>query len=230
MADRELATYSLDGRIATITMDDGKANVFSIEMLTALDAAFDRAEADKAIVVLRGREGTFSAGFDLKVIRTDPERVGEMIKRGALLAERVLTFPTPVLTVCTGHCYPAGAFLLMAADARIGVEGPFRLGLNETRIGLPLPWFAIEMARHRMPVRAFDRTVVNAVMFSPTEAIDAGLLDAVVPADQLDATVAAWTADLAELDPKVHASTKLKARQPAITAVREAIVKDFGSD
>ena len=64
----ELVTYEFAGGIARITMDDGKLNVMSPDMLRALHQAFDRAEADGAIVILSGREGIFSAGFDLKVI------------------------------------------------------------------------------------------------------------------------------------------------------------------
>ena len=140
----QLATYGLDGRIATIAMDDGKVNALSIEMLKTLHAAFDRAEQDGAVVVLTGREGRFSAGFDLKVFNSgDVDLVVEMLSLGATLAERVLSFPTPVVVACNGHAIAAGSFLPLAADVRIGVDGPFQIGLNEVEIGLTVPWFAI---------------------------------------------------------------------------------------
>ena len=91
----ELATYELDGRIATITMDDGKANALSIAMLKALMAALDRAEEDGAVVVLTGRERFFSAGFDLEVFSERPHEIVEMLTLGARLSERLLSFPTP---------------------------------------------------------------------------------------------------------------------------------------
>jgi enoyl-CoA hydratase/carnithine racemase len=156
MTMSDLTTYELDGRIATITMDDGKVNAFSIPMLQALHAAFDRAEQDDAVVVLTGREGYFSAGFDLKVFASgDVERVVEMLRLGATLTERILSFKTPVLAACNGHAVAAGSFVLLAADLRIGTEGSFRLGLNEVKIGLTMPWFAIELAggRDRAHVR-----------------------------------------------------------------------------
>jgi enoyl-CoA hydratase len=84
MTMSELATYELEGRIATITMDDGKVNAFSIDMLRAVHAALDRADEDGAVVVLRGRDGYFSAGFDLKVFSGgDPDRVVEMLRLGS---------------------------------------------------------------------------------------------------------------------------------------------------
>ncbi len=160
----DLVSYELDGPIATISMDDGKVNAFSIPMLEALHEALDRAERDGAVVVLTGREGYFSAGFDLKTLAGGSELLLEMLTLGATLAERILAFPRPVVCTCTGHAYPAGAFVLLASDMRIGAEGPYRIGLNEVKIGLTVPWFAIELARHRLHPASFDRTVVNATM------------------------------------------------------------------
>jgi enoyl-CoA hydratase len=220
----ELATYALDGRIATITMDDGKVNAFSIPMLRALHAALDRAERDNAVVVLGGRESYFSAGFDLKVFAGgDPEQVVEMLNLGATLAERILCFPTPVIAACDGHAVAAGSFVLLAADLRIGTEGPFRIGLNEVKIGLTVPWFAIELARHRLHPAHFDRGVISATMYSPSEALTAGFLDRVVSAEELREASLQAAAELAELNAAAHAATKLRVREGALKALRTAI-------
>ncbi|MGI8335628.1 crotonase/enoyl-CoA hydratase family protein [Actinomadura scrupuli] len=221
MAD--LATYELDGRIATITMDDGKVNVFSIPMLRAVHAALDQAERDRAVVVLTGRENHFSAGFDLNVFAGEREQIARMLTLGATLAERILSFPTPVVVACTGHAYPAGAFLLLTADLRIGADGPFRIGLNEVRIGITVPWFAIELARHRLAPAHFDRAVVNATMYGPHEAVPPGFLDQVVTASGLREASLRAAAELAGLDPAAHAATKLRARAAALRALRAAI-------
>ncbi len=226
----ELVTYELSGGIATITMDDGKANAFSIPMLQAIHAAFDTAEGDQAAVVLTGRPNYFSAGFDLKVFTSGNDQVLEMLTLGATLAERVLTFPRPVVVAATGHAYPAGAFLLLSADMRIGADGPFRIGLNEVRIGLTVPWFAIEIARHRLHPAYFDRTVVNATMYSPHEAIAPGFLDQVVTPSELKEASVAAAQSLLELDMAAHAATKLRARQSAITALRQAIATELTAE
>lgn len=219
----ELVAYERDGPIATIAMDDGRVNVFSIEMLRALHAAFDQAERDEVVVLLTGRDGYFSAGSDLKTIAGGPGPLLEMLTLGATLAERLLSFPRPVVATCSGHAYPAGAFLLLSSDMRIGADGPFRIGLNEVRIGLTVPWFAIELARHRLHPAYFDRTVVNATMYGPHEAVVAGFLDHVVAPDALRRTGLDAAAALAELDPVAHAATKLRARGQALVALRTAI-------
>ena len=227
----ELASYELDGRIATITMDDGKVNAFSIPMLQAVHAAFDQAERDGAVVVLTGRESYFSAGFDLKVFASgDVEQVVEMLRLGATLAERILGFPTPVLAACNGHAVAAGSFMLLAADLRIGTEGPFRLGLNEVKIGLTMPWFAVELARQRLQPAAFSRAVVNATMYGPADALSAGFLDRVVGEGELRAASIQEAAELAELNAAAHTATKLRARAGALAAVRSAIETELTAE
>jgi enoyl-CoA hydratase len=221
MAD--LLTYSHDDRVASITLDDGKVNALSIPMLRELHSALDQAEADQVVVVLGGREGYLSAGFDLGVFREEPERLPEMLRLGATLCERMLAFPTPILVASGGHAIAAGSFLLLSADARIGVEGSFKIGLNEVRIGLTMPLFVIELARHRLVPAHFDRAVISAVMYEPAEAVTAGFLDRAVAPAELGEAAAAAAADLAGLNPEAHAATKLRARGTALTALRAAI-------
>jgi len=227
----ELVTYELNDRIATIAMDDGKVNAFSIPMLKAVHAAFDQAERDGAIVILTGREGYFSAGFDLKIFAGgDVEEVIEMLTLGATLAERILGFATPVITACPGHTVAAGAFMALAADLRIGTDGPFKIGLNEVKIGLTVPWFVIELARQRLNPAHFNRAVVSATMYGPAEAMSAGFLDLVVPADELRAASLDAAAELAELNPQAHAATKLRARGDALKAIRAAIETELTAE
>lgn len=219
----EAVSYELRDRIATITIDDGKVNAFSIPLLRAVHAALDRAERDQAVVIIGGRERYFSAGFDLNVFASGGDQVLEMLSLGATLAERVLSFPTPVVAACTGHAPAAGAFVLLAADLRIGADGPFQIGLNEVRIGLTVPWFAIELARQRLHPAHFDRTVVNATMYRPQEAVTAGFLDRVSPAEELAEATREAAGRLVGLDPRAHQATKLRARAGALSAIRTAI-------
>jgi enoyl-CoA hydratase len=226
MAD--LVTYGRDGPVSTVTMDDGKVNVFGFDMLRALHEAFDAAERDETVVLLAGRPGYFSAGFDLKVLRdTTPEDTRELLRLGATLAERILTFPAPVVVACTGHAFPAGAFLLMAADERIGASGPFKLGLNEVRIGLTLPWFAIVLARHRLTPSAFDHATVTGTMYDPEGAVAVGLLDTVVAPEELEAAARSAAADLATVDRRAHAGTKRRARQAVADELRAVIESEL---
>lgn len=140
----DVVTYARSGNVSTIRIDDGKANAMSVPTMLELGSALDRAEADGTVVVLAGREGLFSAGFDLGVFKQGPEPTAHMLRTGAALNARVMTFSAPIVVACTGHAIAMGSFLLMAADFRIGADGPFRIGMNEVSIGMTLPFFAIE--------------------------------------------------------------------------------------
>lgn len=207
--------------IAWITLDDGKVNALSSEMIAEIDAALDAADAAGAVVVLRGRTGIFSAGFDLATFKRGPGPTVEMLRAGAQLILRLLAFPRPVLTVCTGHAYPAGAFLMLSADVRLGVAGGWRIGMNEVAIGLTLPWFAIELARHRLTPAGFARVTTGA-MFEPEAARHFGYLDRVVEADDLPGAVREEALRLRALDMSSFAATKLRINEQALAAIRAA--------
>ncbi|HEY1451517.1 MAG TPA: crotonase/enoyl-CoA hydratase family protein [Solirubrobacteraceae bacterium] len=223
-------TYSLDGQIATISLDDGKVNALSIDTLRALHEALGEAERDRAVTIVHGRAGYLSAGFDLNVFGEGVEQVLEMLTLGATLAERMLSFPTPVVVACSGHAVAAGSFLALAADARIGAEGPFQIGLNEVKIGLTVPWFAVELARYRLAPAHFDAAVVSARMHDPAEAVTAGFLDRVVPAELLLDTSVQVAQKLSELDMRAHAATKLRARGDALKRLRWAIETELTAE
>jgi enoyl-CoA hydratase len=212
----------IDDGVAWITLDDGKVNALSGERLAEIDAALDLALEARAIPVLRGRAGIFSAGFDLETLRSGPEAGVAMVLAGARLVERLLCFPLPVVSVCTGHAYPMGAFLLLSSDVRFGVAGPFRIGMNEVAIGLTVPWFAIELARHRLSPAGFAR-VTTAPMFDPEEAVRLGYLDRVVPAQALDAALREELARLRTLDMPSYVGTKARVNGRVLDALRAAI-------
>ncbi|QWG20447.1 crotonase/enoyl-CoA hydratase family protein [Bradyrhizobium sediminis] len=224
----DLVTYSRVGAASTIVMDDGKANVMSLAMLNALHAAFDRAERDKAVVILKARGKHFSGGFDLNVF-TNGSAEGQylMVRAGAELALRILSFPTPVVAACQGNAFPMGAFLIMSSDHRIAAEGNYRIGMNEVAIGLTVPRFAIEIARQRLTPAYFNRVVVTAEMFAPREAVTAGFFDRVVPADALERSADEAAAALSTLDMAAHAATKARARGAVIKMIRAMIDEDI---
>jgi len=159
-------TYSRNGAISHIVMDDGKANVMSFAMLSALHAAFTEAEHDKSVTVLSAHGKHFSGGFDLNVFaKGNADEQYQMVKAGAELALRILSFPYPVVAACHGNAYPMGAFLIMSSDYRLAAEGDYRIGMNEVAIGITPPRWATEIARQRLLPAYLSRTVVTGEMF-----------------------------------------------------------------
>jgi len=222
-----LLRYELDGTIATITLDDGKANVLSPTMLAQINQALDRADADQAVVVLTGRDGLFSAGFDLRILQSGGAEAVGMLRSGFELTHRLLSFPAPVVISCTGHAVAAGVFVLLSGDHRLGVAGAaHRIQANEVAIGLTMPRAAIEVCRQRLSPAHFEQAVVLAETYTPDAARVAGFLDQVVPAGELAAATRATAERFAALDRAAHVGTKLRARAQALAALRDAIEAD----
>ncbi len=216
--------------VLTITMDDGKANALSPAMFAELNAAFDRAEADDVgAVVLAGRPGRFSGGFDLSVLGGPQDEAMGMLRAGFELSHRLLSFPRPVVTASTGHALAMGSFLLLSGDHRIGAAGAFKIQANEVAIGLPVPAPAVAILRHGLTQPAFDRAAVLAHTFDPESAVAAGWLHQVVAPDDVIPTAQSVAAGLvATLDPSAHAISKLRVRAHALDELRAAIDADFG--
>ena len=219
----ELIDYQLEGGIVTLTLNNGKVNAISPAVIAALNEALDQAVEARAVVVITGQPGILSAGYDLKVMTSSPENAISLVTQGSTLARRLLSHPFPVIVACPGHAVAKGAFLLLSADYRIGVEGPFHIGLNEVQIGMTMHHAGIELARDRLRRSAFQRSVIGAEMFDPAGALQAGFLDEVVPPEQLQAAALAAAQRLQKLNMKAHAKTKLKARKAFLETLDEAI-------
>ena len=222
----ETITYALNGSVATITMDDGKVNALSLPIFKEVNTALDRALSDKAVVILAGRPGVFSAGFDLKVLRGGGPDAVPMLQEGFKLAERMLSFPTPILVACSGHAVAMGVFLLLSVDYRIGVRGPFRITANEVAIGLTMPRAAVEICRQRLAPAQFTRAVVLADVFSPDEAVAAGFLDQVVDPPELEKAISIAAQRAVTLDMGAHYATKQRAHANVLRELRTAIEQD----
>lgn len=218
--------YELSGKVAILTMDDGKANALSEPMLDALLAALDRAEAEAGAVVLTGRPDRFCAGFDLRVMMSSPEAAIALLRRGSQLLLRLFELPLPLVIAATGHALAGGALVVLTGDTRLGAEGPYKLGLNEVAIGLPVPVLAMELARARLLPTELTRATLHAHIYDPPTAAAAGYLDRTVPAADLAATALAEATRLAAFPRHAYAGTKLRLRRASADLIRTSFESD----
>ena len=216
------------GDVVAITIDDGKVNALTPELFAGLAGALDRAEGQCKALVLAGRPGVFSAGFDLGVLRGDRAGAAALLRAGFEFAARVATFPAPVVIGCTGHAIAMGAFLVLSGDYRIGADGPYALAANEVAIGMTVPDAAIEICRARLSPAHLGRVVLLAERYPPAAAMTAGFLDEVVPAAEVAAAAVQAAGRLCALDLPAHAATKQRLRGALAAAVRAAAERDFG--
>ena len=222
----KLVSYSFADGVATLTLANGKVNAISPTVITDFNVALDQAEADQAVVILTGQTGILSGGYDLKVMVSSPQAARDLVAAGSTLARRMLAHPQPVIVACPGHAVAKGAFLLLSADYRIGVEGAFQIGLNEVKIGMTLHHVGIALARDRLSPAIFQRSVNNAEMFNPQGALQAGFFDQVVSAQNLMDTAHTVAQQLKQLNMTAHKNTKRKVRKALLDALDAAIETD----
>ncbi len=215
--------YELVGDVAIFRLDDGKANAVSHQLIDTLMSWLDQAEGEAKAVILLGKAGLFSAGFDLKEIAKGPSEAAALVNKGAHLMFRLYGYKLPLVAGCTGHAVAAGAFMLLAADTRIGTAGEFSLGLNETSIGMTLPVFGHELAAARLSKRHLTPAVIQSRMYGPNEAVDAGFLDEVVAADALETVCMAHAEKLAALPTETHGQMKRDVRASGLANIEASL-------
>ena len=226
MTDKSIE-YSLQDQVATIRIDDGKRNALSPEVLREIYRAFERAESDRATVILTGRESVFSAGFDLKVMKRGGVNALRMLRAGYALTARVMAYPHPVIAACPGHVMAMGVFLMLSADYVIGSRGEFKISANEVAIGMTMPRVAAAMLRHRLNPAAFQRAVTLAEFFDVDSAVSAGFFDELVDPAELMTRAEARANELGELDQRAHAVSKRRIRAALIRKIRLSIPLDL---
>ena len=223
----ESVQYSLQGRVATIRIDDGKRNALSPQVLQEIYRALDRAEADGAIVIITGRESVFSAGFDLGVMKRGGIDALRMLGSGYALTARVLAYPHPVIAACNGHALAMAVFLMLSADYVIGSRGDFKIAANEVAIGMKMPRVAATVLRHRLNPAAFQRAVTLAEYFDIESARNAGFFDEVVDPAELKTCAETRAEEFHGLDQQAHTASKRRIRAALIRRIRYSVPLDL---
>ena len=219
-------TCTIDDGVAVVRLDDGKVNVVSHRVIELLHAALDRAVEEATAVAIIGRDGKLSAGFDLTEMTAGPAQAQALVGAGGRLLMRIYTHPQPVVVGVTGHALAAGALLCLSCDTRIGGDGPAKIGLNETQIGMGLPHYAVELATARLSAAHLRRSAIQAEIYDPAGAVEAGYLDRVVPAAEVEAATVAEARRLGALPGSAYRFTKLALHQ----ALADRVLANLDAD
>ena len=207
--EKKSATLIIENDISIITLDDGKANVFSPKMIQDVNDCLDQVPTQNGALIITGRDGMFSAGFDLKIISAgEMSAITEMTTNGFKLLSRIFSFPRPVLGACSGHGIALGTFLLCCCDYRIGVKGQFMIGANEMRTNMVIPTPILELIKFRVSNGHKYRAILGAEMYLIEDGIEAGLIDEVVEPENLMEASMHKIKDLANMGHPSYTLTK----------------------
>ena len=220
-----LVTVIQEDNYTLITLDDGKANALGFDMLAQFNTALSEAQQTGKVVIIAGRPGKFSAGFDLKVISQGGAAMADLLRLGGNISRRLLNFPTPIVLAVSGHALAMGALLLLSADYRVGTQGPYKIGLNEVAIGMAMPYFGVELARARLANAHLGNALSLARVYDVDGALQVGYLDEAVSVENLLPHVKEIALQLSLLDMEAYRQTKARVREHLNTALDDALVK-----
>jgi enoyl-CoA hydratase len=229
MSER-VVSWSRKDRIVTIGIDNGKANAISPAVLAGINEALDSVDAagdDVGAVILHGKPGVLSGGFELQIMRAGGRDRFDLVADGGDLCARLYGSAVPIVAACTGHAVAAGALILLGSHFRVGARGDFKIGLNETRLGMVLPDWALHLARERLSVRHLQQATIEARMYDPDAAAEAGFLDRIVEAEAVLEAAREEAERLASLPAQAYAANAKKIRAAAAARVRDAAAADW---
>ena len=231
---------SLDhGRVRELRLDRPPVNALDPGLMSALRTALAQAHGDGCgAVVLSGAPGVFSAGLDVPALlalgRAELRDTWELFF--SLLAD-LARAEIPVGAALTGHSPAGGTVLALFADHRVMADGPFRIGLNEVQVGLPVPEVIYRGLVFLVGERNAARMAVSGALVEPAEALRVGLVDAVVPGDEVIPQTIGWASDLITRPATAQRGTRALVRRPlreafagADRAFFDGIVEQWFSD
>ncbi|MFT6286356.1 MAG: enoyl-CoA hydratase [Alcanivorax sp.] len=222
-----LVTFEETEQYSQIVLDDGKANALSPDMIAAVHAALDQADVAGKVIVIAGRPGKFSAGFDLSIMSQGGDAATKLLRDGANLSLRLLKSKMPVVLAATGHALAMGGLLLLSGDYRIGAKGKYKIGLNEVAIGMTMPYFAVILGETRLARNYISRAVVCAQLYDAEEAVNAGFLDEAVDEGGVIPRAQALAEQLSGVNMEAHYGTKCRVREAMYLAMEAAISQEF---
>ena len=221
-----IATLSKENDISIIKLDDGKANAFSYDMLSQVNDLLKKVPRDSGALVITGREGLFSGGFDLKTLATgDMEKITKMVQLGYRLLLELFSFDRPIVAAVSGHSIALGLFVTCSADYRIAIDGKYVCQANEVRNNMDIPAQIMEIIRARVNKKYFYSAVYHSDAYSVQDSIEVGYIDEVVSEDQFMKRVMEKAKELATLPHPFYANTKKTAQDDVRQKIADAIDK-----
>jgi enoyl-CoA hydratase len=206
-------TSDHEGGVRLLTLDRPPANAINQEFMRDLSSALDDAREEEAVraLVITGRGPFFCGGFDLHSEAQPGGLLQEQATGFRLYHEshlKLLAFPKPTIAMMNGHAIAGGTVLVLGCDYRLGVEGDYRIGLNEVAIGAAYPRAAFEIVRLRLNHQQASELLLGAQVYSASEAVRLGVVDELLPAEAFEETVMRRAAKLGSFPPEAYAHTK----------------------
>jgi Delta3-Delta2-enoyl-CoA isomerase len=208
------------GAVRELRLARPPVNALDPGLLVTLRTALGEAvTGNREAVVISGAPGRFSGGLDVPaLLRLDRAGIAAAWSTFFGLMRDLATSPIPTVAALTGHSPAGGTVLALFTDYRVLADGPHLVGLNEVQVGLPVPEVLLRTLTYVVGQRQAERLAVGGLLIGPEEALRVGLVDEVVPVDDVVPRTIAWARELLARPRVAMSATRRLARRPLAAA------------
>jgi enoyl-CoA hydratase/carnithine racemase len=215
-----------DGDLAVLRFDKARGNAIDEPFTEALHAAIAQVASDasvRSVLLASAHPKVFCPGLDLvALIEYDRPAMQRFFARFLETTRALFALRKPVVAALSGHAVAGGLVIALTADHRVLRRGA-QVGLNEVRVGIPLPWSVAMLLKAAVPASALTRVALLGQNFTDDEAVAVGLVHEVQDAEGFEEACRTRLRELAEKDPRALGATKAYLRDAAL---REMEAKD----
>jgi 3,2-trans-enoyl-CoA isomerase len=210
-------------RALVLRMDKARGNAIDADLVEDLIQGAGEAARDddvRGVLLASAHPRLFCPGLDLvSLTRLDRRGLEGFLGRFAEMVSRLYALPKPMVAAVSGHAIAGGCILALTADYRTLAAGA-SIGLNEVKIGLPLPWSVALLVRAVVAPAALGRVALLGRNLADQDAKDAGMADEIVPAAEVEEASLARLAEFADKDPRAVATTKAYLRNSVLAEMK----------
>lgn len=197
------------GDVAVLRLDNGVTNAMGPAMVEDLSAALAQVKEDCSGVILAGGPKFFSIGLNLpELLELDRAGMTDFFLRFNELVLELYTLPKPTVCAIAGHAIAGGTIMALSCDLRVSVAEPKQMGLNEIKLGLPVPYLADLMLRQIVDDRTATWMLYGGKFMPLTDGHRIGLIDATAEAGELESLAISRVEELTVNHPVAFAAIK----------------------
>lgn len=195
--------------LAILRLNSGPTNPIGSKLVDDLSQALVELKGTARGMVLCGGNEFFSVGFDLpELLKFDRPAMGDFLERFNHLCLALFTTPFPTVCALSGHAVAGGNILALTCDYRYAAAGEKKIGLNELKLGLPVPYLADLILRHTIGNRYASQMIYSGEFMSFSDAKIIGLIDVVGPPEELEDFIIERLSTIASFQNQAFAAIK----------------------